>query len=449
MTADSTDKQCSFTSDYLFYLTFQWLGLALLVLILNILLLHKAYSSEAELKESVFNLSLSGFGTLGVVHNSSDELYFHRDFTMPADDSEYSFKTDSLLGLQLNAELTSHLDGVAQAVIKDRVSNDVIDSIELFFLRYRPNRDWSLRVGRTSVDFYLLSEYRNVSYAYLWSRPIPEFYALTSSISRIDGVDAAYTFAVGEGYWESKLAYGQAKSVLDGGGYKFGIDLEELIVFTNTVTLDPWLIKLAISSSKISALDFITNELVTALNDIPISLWTDASALADVTDGLGQRVRYYTLGAQYDDNLWLFQSELGYTDSDWGLLQSFYNGYVSLGYRINDVTLFGVVAHIANSEDPIDFESPQLHPALPPETSIGIKGLHEGTLEALNSTRVKQTTYSIGVRWDLYPNAAVKMQWDHSKIDQRGTGLWTTPEFIAQDKSVNLFSLNFSYVFSL
>ncbi|WP_256717935.1 hypothetical protein [Shewanella sp. UCD-KL12] len=449
MTADRADKQCSYISDHPFYLACQWLGWGLFVFLMTTLVSLKSLASETEPTASAFNFSLSGFGTLGVVHNSSDELYFHRDFTMPADGSDFSFKTDSLLGLQLNAELASHLDGVAQVVIKDRVSSDAIDSVELFFLRYRPHRDWALRAGRTSVDFYLLSEYRNVSYAYLWSRPIPEFYALTSSIARIDGVDAAYTFSLGQGYLESKLAYGQAQSVLDGGGYRFGIDLEELLVFTNTFTQDPWLVKLAISTSKISALDFITNELVTALDEIPETIWPDATRLANATEGVGQRVSYYTLGTQYDHNQWILQSELGYTDSEWGLLQSFYNGYVSVGYRIDEVTLFGVVAHIENNEDPKTGKLPQLHSQLPPEIGLYIQGLHHLTLEALNSTRVKQTTYSIGARWDLYPNTAIKLQWDHSQVDQRGAGLWTKPEVIEQDQSVNLFSLNFSFVFSL
>lgn len=443
MTEEHISKAHSQTSFSVSDFPLSWLSCFFLMLIVNVSLTNPAHSTEQTSNSNV-NLSFSGFGTLGVVRNTNDQLDFHRDFSMPANKSEYSFKPDSLLGLQLNAELSAKFDGVTQVVIKDRVSDDLIDRVELLFLRYRPNREWSFRMGRTSVDFYLLSEYRNVSYAYLWSRPIPEFYSLTSSIARIDGVDVAYTFVVGDGYWESKLAYGRAESVLDGGGYEFGIDLENLLVFTNTYTQDSWLIKLAVSNSKVSQVDFITDEFVSALDEIPPSIWPDAGRLADLMRGEGQRVSYFTLGAQYDANQWLFQSEVGYTDSNWGLLQSFYNGYVSLGYRINDITLFGVIAHIANSEDPAAIESSRL-----PQPSMGLEVLKDGILKELNSTRVKQTTYSLGVRWDLYPNTVLKLQWDHSHVAKNGTGLWTSSELIESDQKVNLFSLNVSFVFSL
>ncbi|MPY22853.1 hypothetical protein [Shewanella sp. YLB-07] len=400
-------------------------------------------------EQSEFNLSLSGFGTLGVVRRSSDELYFHRELSMNASDSEYSFKPDSLLGLQVNVDFTESLDAIAQVVLKDRASDTVLDSLELMFLRYRPNRDWAIRLGRTSTDLYMLSEYRNVSYAYLWSRPIPEFYAITSSIAKIDGVDISYTHELGGGSWETKLAYGITHSVLAVEAGLFDVNLKNVFALTSIYTWENWIFRLAAASVEVDELEFQTNELVEGLNLVPDTLWPEAGVLAQNIDGPGQKLQYYTLGLQYDHMNWVIQSELGYINSDWGITQSFYNGYLSVGYRVDEMTFYGVLAHIDNSEEPTRYVSPLLPDHLPLELSGRIKTLYEGAVEALSASQIEQTTFSLGMRWDLYPNTCVKFQWDHTWVDSRGTALWTQAQEQIGDAEVDLLSLNFNFIFNL
>ncbi|QFU21311.1 hypothetical protein FM038_003550 [Shewanella eurypsychrophilus] len=400
-------------------------------------------------EQSEFNLNFSGFGTLGVVRSFSDELLFHRELSMNASDSEYSFKPDSLLGLQVNADFSESLDGIAQVVLKDRTSDLILDSLELMFLRYRPNRDWSIRLGRTSTDLYMLSEYRNVSYAYLWSRPIPEFYTLTSTVSKIDGIDISYTHELGGGSWETKLAYGITHSLLAVQTGRFDVDLKNVVALTSIYTWEDWIFRLAAASVEVDELDFMTNDLVTGLNLVPATLWPEARVLAQELDGPGQKLQYYALGLQYDHMNWIIQSELGYIDSDWGMLQSFYNGYLSVGYRVDEMTFYSVLAYIDNSEEPAHYVSPQLPKGLPIEVAGQINALYEGAVEAFSAGQVEQTTFSLGLRWDLYPNTCVKFQWDHSWVDPSATAMWTQTLELFEDAEVDLLSLNFSFIFSL
>lgn len=151
----------------------------------------------------------SGFGSLGVIYNDSDNLAFHRDYTTYSVGQGWSTAGDTLLGLQLNAEISGSFDAVAQMVFKDRVSNRLSDNLEWLFLRYRPNNNWAFRAGRLGLDLYMLTEYRDVGYAYSWVRPIPEFYNLISSISRYEGADITYRRDLGELNFEAKLAFGE------------------------------------------------------------------------------------------------------------------------------------------------------------------------------------------------------------------------------------------------
>ena len=420
-----------------------------------LLLVHLSVVGQAQARthdhpeQSEFNLSFSGFGTLGVVRNSSDGLLFHRELSMNASESEYSFKPDSLLGLQVNANFTESLDAIAQVVLKDRTSDLVLDSLELMFLRYRPNRDWAIRLGRTNTDLYILSEYRNVSYAYLWSRPIPEFYAITSTVSKIDGLDIGYTHELGGGSWETKLAYGITHSQLSVQAGRFDVDLKNVLALTSIYTWEDWIFRLAAASVEVDELEFMAEDLVKALNLVPSTLWPQASELAQELDGPGKKFQYYALGLQYDHMNWVIQSELGYIDSDWGILQPFYNGYLSVGYRVDEMTFYGVLAYIDNSEEPARYALPQFPEDLPIETSGQINALYEGSVEAMSANQVEQTTFSLGLRWDLYPNTCIKFQWDHSWVGHSATALWSQTEERFEDAEVDLLSLNFSFIFNL
>lgn len=408
-----------------------------------------ACEGAVQADEFEFGLSFSGFGTLGVVHNSSDTLKFHNEFTVNPSDNIYAFNADTLLGLQLNAELPARFDAVVQVILKDRVSNDTLDSLELFFLRYRPTRHWALRLGRTSTDIYMLSEYRNVGYAYLWVRPITEFYLRSSSIAKIDGLDLSYTFDVGEGVWENKLAYGYTQTALSASIGTLELDIKNMFVFTSIYTNYPWVFRLAIVDAKVDKLGFATNELVAGLNQMPAPLWLEASDIAGSLDGPGQALQYYAIGMQYDKDNWIIQSELGYTSSEWGLTQPYYNGYVSVGYRIEDWTLYTSAARVDNSDASIVIDPPQLPMQLPPQLIGQINGLYAGAQQAFNSSRVDQWGYSVGARWDLYPNTSLKIQWDHTRVDMDGNSLWFRTQPQIQNESINLFSLNFSFIFSL
>ncbi len=428
-------------------------GIALLLILpLCVMAQAQAQANENSVEQSIltdFNLRLSGFGTLGVVKNSSDELYFHREFSMKASSSEYSFKTDSLLGLQLNGDVTERLEGVAQVVIKDRASVDALDSIELLFLRYRPSRGWAIRAGRTSTDLYMLSEYRNVSYAYLWSRPIPEFYAITSSVAKIDGLDISYILSLEEGSWETKLAYGITHSSLISQAGLVELDFNHALALTSIYTENDWTMRLAVVSIEVDEIEFLTNELVEGLNLVPDTLWPEAGKLAQSIDGPGKKLAYYALGFQYDHMNWGIQSELGYIDSEWGIFQSLYNGYLSVGYRVDEITYYGVLASIDNAEEPDEYVSPQLPDQLPQELKAGIAALYEGGVAALSVSQFEQTTFSLGLRWDLYPDACIKLQWDHTWIDQGGMAMWTQAQQQVGDAEVDLLSLNINFIFSL
>ncbi|MBT1444242.1 hypothetical protein KJI95_06850 [Shewanella sp. JM162201] len=393
------------------------------------------------------DIRFSGFGSIGALYHDSDYLGFHRDYTMEAVELGWSTAADTMLGLQLNADLTDQLDLVGQMVFKNRVSDEVSDNLEWLFLRYRPNSDWAFRVGRLGLDLYMLSEYRDVSYAYSWVRPVPEFYNLISSISRYNGADVSYRTRLGDNIFEAKLAYGSNDAALQGAEQQIDIGLDDITALTLSLTANEWLLRASIANASATGENYQTNQLLFALRSIPKELWPDAAALADEIAFIHRKSRYYALGAQYDDGRWILQSELGYTETDWRLLQPYMSGYISLGRRFDNLTLFAMVASVQNTEDAEEIATPPSLPFLPAEQQAQLLALHGAAQYSYHASSLDQTSYSLGARWDFYDNMALKFQWDHTQIGDYGSSLWVRDFPMAHDDSVNVFSINLSFTF--
>lgn len=393
------------------------------------------------------NISFSGFGSIGALYSNSDNLGFHRDYTMEAVGQGWSTAGDTMLGLQLNADLPAGFDAVAQMVFKDRVSNENRDNLEWLFLRYKPNRDWAVRAGRLGLDLYMLTEYRDVGYAYPWVRPVPEFYNLISSISRFDGVDVSYRTRLGSSIFEAKLAYGNTDANLQGADQNIEIQLDDIKAVTLSLSGTDWLIRAAIAEACTTGVNSDSNQLLHALRTLPQQLWPEASAVADEIDFVDRTSHYYTLGGQYDDGTWLAQLELGYTETEWKLLQPYVSGYVSVGRRIENFTLYGVISLIENTRKMPVLTPPASLPFLPPEQQNQLMGLFQAAQYSYGISRLDQTSYSLGVRWDFYTDMALKLQWDHSRIGEQGSSLWVRDMPMSHDNSVDLFSFNLSFIF--
>ncbi len=81
-------------------------------------------------------------------------------------------------------------------------------------------------------------------------------------------------------------------------------------------------------------------------------------------------------------------------------------------------------------------------------SGIGQAAFQQTAYFVTNSTRQDQETLSLGSRWDFHSQAALKLQWDHSRIHRQGYALWfRSLESNARSSSVNLFTVSLDFVF--
>lgn len=421
-----------------------------LYLIATALLCALPLASQAE--EPAADISpfrISGFGTLARSWDSRDNLAPIRDVSQrPVDDYRTgpTWKLDSRIGLQAAYRFTPDIEAVAQIVGRDQVSSEFHHFVELGYLDIQLPQYFRLRLGRVGFDAYLMSDHRNVGYAYAWMRPPIEFYGWTPMFS-VDGGDLSYSFEQGDSRWRLRVQAGKNDFVAPMGPTQFN--------FHGTMTgvsvvreQGPWRMKAAFtrifSTQEVPALAPLHQGLESVAGHpfVGPAIRGEAAYLRENIAFDNQHMHYLTLGAAYDDGTWLGQAEIGTSRTTSVFTPAATTAYAIVGRRFGSLTPFAI---LSASRPDTSIERPRNDwSGLGPAAS----GLQTEAYIVINETRTDQATFSLGTRWDVSANAALKFQLDHSRIKEWGYSSWFRSRAgQTRDSSVNLLSIGVDFIF--
>lgn len=391
------------------------LYLLLIFVLFNIGLSEKSAAQEVE---------VSGFATLGLTHSGGDTLSF-RNSLLNKGREDLSFAPDSVLGLQANLRFTENLDAVGQIIVQDRYDTNVNNFVELAFLRYQINRNWSAKIGRFSTNSYLFTDYRYVGHLLTWARPPVEMYSTAGSLGNMDGLQASYLHDVDFGAIKFSLSYGE--SILHNGGESgdVSVDYEDFTVFNVEFQATEWRIHAAFLSAKLDNFVFPgADEFAVAVSLVPTIFKPYAEQIQSSIVPDGRRVTYASIGGQYTLNNADFIAELSDYDGDWGLASSARSGYATATYHIGSVMPYVTLAFYNRGEQPevIDFAAAEA--ALPSSLYQQLLFITAETNETVRGASVQQRSISLGMKWDFSDAWSFKAQFDHYRIDEFGSGLF-------------------------
>jgi hypothetical protein len=380
--------------------------------------------------------SFSGFGTLGVVHSSEDQADFTSSFFKPNGagySHTWSADVDSLIAGQVTANLTPQLSAVLQVIAEQNYDNTYQPHVEWANIKYQFTPDLNARVGRTVLPAFLLSNTRKLGYATPWVRPPIEVYS-TVPFSSNDGVDVSYRMHFGEITNTVNGNYGRSESKLPDGG---AVTARTLWGVTNTAEYGPLTVRMTYLTANVTA------ESYNPLFDAFRQFGAEGIAIADKYDPANTPYSVLGLGASYDPGKWFVMGEWGYHDSH----SVFGKGpawYVSGGYRIGKFTPYVTYAQVRAD----NLSDPGLTVSALPPSLVGPANDLNFALNSVLSTRYEQSTISVGGRWDVMKNTALKLQFDHTRIGAGSTGILinTQPGFQLGGK-INMFSATIDFVF--
>jgi hypothetical protein len=391
-------------------------------------------------------LRFAGYGTLSRGWDDRGDLAAIRDFTQrPADGPATgpSWRMDSRLGMQLAYRFSPGMEGVIQALFRDQVAHDFSSAIELAYLEYQAHTDYKLRLGRIGYDTFLMSDHRNLGFAYPWVRPPRELYSWLP-LFHLNGADLTYSTRQEDAHWRIRAQVGQSSYYIPMGNENFHFEIEPALSLTLQRESGPWRMKAGLSRlrsvKEATPLAQLHAGLEALAGAALPGISAEAAHLRQETSFRGTNIDYLTLGAAYDDGTWLGQAEVLKSRTSTVIETASLTGYAALGRRFGHFTPYAILSASRPDKN-----------ALKPAGdwgAIGQAGFQNVAYHTVNSTRQDQKTLSLGVRWDMDQRTALKLQLDHARIQPQGYVLWfrelaTNP----RASRVNLLTMSLDFIF--
>ena len=392
------------------------------------------------------DVSLKGFGTLGIVNNSTNDADFVANaLSQPRGagrTESLSVNPDSRLGLQMDWKALERLSFSAQAVSKQGPDNSYVPELQLAFAKFKVLSDLEIRGGRIRPAILMQSDYLDMFYANPWIRPPTEFYAMVPMASHMEGVDLLYRPQTGPVGWLIQPYYGntqismtEAKTLTaqNVAGINISGTMSDFTLRANYTYMSASLNYPYFNNFALPALD--------TLCGLDPAVCTQRSNLALTDSGLS----IVALGANWDNGDYFIAGELGKRISQNNVIDQT-AGYISGGARLGKFTPYVTYSSRVNNS---------------PTTFNGGTGPYAALSNQVVTSIVSdfnymdQNTKTLGLRYDFYKNLALKVQWDRidtsTKNGQANTG-WgqfnnMTTTFGNNNNAIDLFSTSVDFVF--
>jgi hypothetical protein len=381
--------------------------------------------------------SISGFGTLGLVHSSDPNADFVADFYQPSGagvSHAWSADVDSRLGAQFTANFTTRISAVLQVISEERADGTYTPHVEWANLKYQLTPDLWVRLGRIALPTFLVSDSRKIGYSNPWVRPPIEVYSLVP-VTTNDGADASYRVVWGRLKNTLQVTYGQSDITEPSGD----VDRARHVQGASDT--------LEIGALTLHATYEHGDVTVTSINPLFAAFRRFGPAGSAIADHYGSDAKpfdFVGVGGIYDAGGWFVMCEWGMTQSH-SAVGKRSAWYVSGGYRIGNVTPYVSYAEArleSNSSDP------GLDPAaFPADQAATIAGL-DAALNALLRSPPVQKSLSVGARWDFTKDLDLKVEFERIRRGDGSAGtLVNSQPGSSLGGTVNVFSAAVDFVF--
>lgn len=400
------------------------------------------------------NWRVHGFGTVGYADTGKyDNSILRRNVYQNTEEiKKHGYKLDSRIGLQATGELSPRWSWVLQGVLKHQFINDVTDYIDVAMLRYQPNDEWQISVGRQPFDLFFLSDHRNVGYSYDWVRPPTEFYGVipydyfdgAKFVHRWGDFDNAWTLSFSIGFIEDSyeiISFGEHsarnRDASDNddeiGSQDNNEDNSRRPDFDDVVRAEPiynteltWRVGRWHLRANYAYLDYEqeldSGEIDDTLGEVD-DVWPGLNDFFEEFS-LKDELHYYALGASWEHEGWAVRSEISHADAG-GLNFSGQRGYLHVRKRWQNWSPFITLGY-ANDSASISYQRLEQTDITMDSSLYPSLSRIQRNLDAITSAvKQNQRNVSLGVRWDFSHHKALKFQCDLIHTDPHSGSIHT------------------------
>ena len=357
--------------------------------------------------------AFSAFGTLGLAHSSETSADFTAAPSKPRGAGftrSASAEVDSLLAAQLDAHLHPRVSAVVQVIAEQNYDHSFRPHVEWANVTFRVTPEFDLRLGRTVLPILMLTESRKVGYANPWVRPPVAVYSMVPFTNN-DGIDASLRLPLVAATNTLRVAAGRSNPRFPSASGATTARVRESIVVSDTLEHGFGTLQVSYGRAR------VTIPAANVLFDAFRQFGPAGSAIAERYDVKDAPVTFAGVGASFDPGRWFTMGEWTRTRSDSvrGTKTAWYAG---AGARFGKLTPYALYMR-AKADNLSDPGLPVA--ALPPARAQAGASLNAALNAALGAKPV-QRTFSLGGRWDVSRNTALKLQFDNTRIGAGSSG---------------------------
>lgn len=352
-------------------------------------------------------LTVNGYGTLGGAYQDNDAyLYKDSSYASRGSEGEFSFANYTLLGLQLDAQVSDRLSLTVQGIASPNNENGHWLELEWANAKYQLTDSFDVRVGRMRSPTFMFSDILHVAYSYDWIH-LPDMYTLVP-FNKYQGIELSHNWMLDDLYISSSVLYGQASSMFrDGKGNQAEGEAENAFGAYLRLIYNELSMRVAYSRSSYTYDDPIVNQGIDQFSTLGIAQISDFIERYQIQD---TALDYVSVGMRYDFEQSYLLGEYMHFNTE-SFLADRSSWYFGAGYNFETwapYVLFSKTIYKENvSNIPTEGATPEEI-----QTIMIANQLMRQSLEKSDAT---MDTFSIGMRYDMAENMLFKLQYDKKK----------------------------------
>lgn len=390
-------------------------------LIIFIILFLQVPTLKAEDK----SIEVSGFARI-VAGIASNESVVLNDY-----DNHIHTEEESLVAVQLDGQLTDKISATGQLLYH---SADYRDSgVEWAYLTYQHNQKLNFKIGKLRTPFFQYSDVIDVGLSYPWISPPGQVYK-KYMFSTFEGAKASYHFGNEqlayrlEGYW------GQFDSDTPINGYQFPTTVDDIKGAVFNIIDD----KLSYRVSYHTGFVELDSDFINAVA-IPLSQLGFAQS-AQSLSGRGD-IKFYQASMTYEGLRYFTIVEFIKITGDIPIVPKATAAYATFGYYFPTFTAHLTIAtNNSNTSETVNEIPAGVSPQLD-QLMFGYKTV----INSLNYSDVDSDSLTIGLRWNVEANLALKFDLTTFKSKLPASLLFDNST--VKDKRTNLLQVGLEWVF--
>lgn len=375
------------------------------------------------------NISLNGFLTAGATYADQKVLSTTNAVSQDGNiENKVGFTNDSRIGIQLSAKVNRNVSVTGQLLARGN-EEDFNMKADWAFVSYRAADPLTIRGGKLKLTTFLVSDYIEVGYAYPWIRPPQEVY-YANPISTMSGADALARFNFGDYTLLLQPFYGVSR------GEQALVPQEAATTMPACLSPPPTISYTVCPAGTVLYTDFTAD----ALTGVNLSFGSDVFTLragylqtlvsAPAFQVSNEKATFTSVGGTLDWKGLVLYTEYFQREIEGAANMAFPNqkgAYITLSYRFGKFLPHVTLAALDDNDNPA----------------------------TLAGRPLKQTSATLGLRYELGTGAALKVEAQQIKpdcTDQAGEicrGLLIANPNLGPepDESVMIYSLAVDVVF--